>query len=694
MKRYLLLIVILLVACQKKVIGTKETNRQFIDSVFAEMLDNNDSVRLHTFDNDIEHFQIRESEKKALRDCIKLYNHKEKFNNLGADSLSWDHINLLYNNDFKKVGLFYARYKFDSEFINRKLPNYLSKIDSTLNKFSDLKSNCNYAQLYQLKITHLTAKSYYSLALKEMQKLLKTTVIIDNCPDIQFSVYMEMSFMYADLKLFDKSLESAFKALSYATVPSNQAISYSLIGKAYLQLKTPKKGVKYMYKALNTELKDNVHMHNYYKAILFEMYVELNQFKKADALFKEYESSQGFLKYHEYLFCRAKAMQLKKQKNYPEAINYFLRAKSFIPDEKFLPLRIILKDLSDTYVLNRNMDQALFYLNEYQKMEELNTEQQNEDLINEQTVSLKVAENEAELLKSKKKAVEQELSISKKNKTIIYIVIVSIFLLLLTIISLYYAKIFKLKNEELKSLYLKQNNLIETIERANYTIKKTFSIVSHDLRGPFNALMGYTNYASENFDSLTKEEIKTYLDIINNVATNNYNFTQQLLKWSLKQQRGIVLNKKYTDIREIVQKCLGTLSAQLEQKNISVDDYRLLPIMCYCDADIVFNIMYNILSNAVKFNNDNSTITIKSFSDNQYVYIETTDSGVGMDNEMVQKLNEDSDGTEFEFVIKDNEYQGGFGLLYAKELANLHKGKLVFESQVAIGTKVTLAIPI
>jgi signal transduction histidine kinase len=420
---------------------------------------------------------------------------------------------------------------------------------------------------------------------------------------------------------------------------------------------------------------------------------ELNQYDKmitkADKVLKLTEMPESKM-YGNYY----KGIAFYNKREFEKAKLYLTKASKFIDRNDRINYKEVYDALSKTFKSLNQFEEALVYREIFQSIEQEVYKNQNDEKINELQIKFDTKEKEIQLknltIASQK---DKEIIIQKENQRNLLLAIVA-FLLLLALITYFFYNKIKIKNQKLKN----QNKVIEEqnkqINKSNETIKKTFSIVSHDLRGPFNALMGYTNYTSENCDSLTKEEIKTYLAIINNTATNNYNFTQQLLNWSLKQQKGLVLNKKYTDIREIVQKCLGTLSAQLEQKNISVDDYRLLPIMCYCDADIVFNIMYNILSNAVKFNNDNSTITIKSFSDNQYVYIETTDSGVGMDNEMVQKLNEDSDGTEFEFVKKDNEYQGGFGLIYAKELVNLHGGQLVFESQVAIGTKVTLAIPI
>jgi two-component system, sensor histidine kinase PdtaS len=451
MKKYFLIIIILFIGCQKEVVQKTDVDRKSINSELFDMLNNNDSLRIHTFAEKLENFNINASEKNALRDCIALHQYKEKFIHDSIGRLSWNHIDYLYNNGFEDVSLYYARHKFNAELINKTLPNFLNKIDSALVMFSNLKSNCQYANLYQLKITYLMTKSYNNLALKEMQKILRDNEITENCPDIKFSVYMEMSFMYADLKLTDKSLESAYEALSYAEKASDKAISNSLIAKAYLGLNQTEKGLDFINEALALEVKDNFHMLNYYKAILMEIYVELGNYNKSDALFKEYESSVGFLNYHHYLFCRAKAKSLKKREMYAKSINYYIKAKSFIPEDKLIPKRIILKDLSDVYALNDNFKEAIFYLNEYQKREEQYTKQQNENLINEQTVALRVAENEAELLKTKKKTIEQDLIITKKNKTIVVGSIISVGLLLLILLFLIFYKRIQHKNLELAS---------------------------------------------------------------------------------------------------------------------------------------------------------------------------------------------------------------------------------------------------
>jgi signal transduction histidine kinase len=579
--------------------------------------------------------------------------------------------------------------------LNGKRDEGLKLVLSFINDKKYKSYNEQIGQLYYfLAFYHLNIEKNLPKSLIYNEKALEIYRIINSRGVLK--VYYNIAQIYIALNNFNKAEEYALLAIN-----SNQPKSIELLQAlnsilAYVNLENKKYIIAQKYCDKSLKLcsilgNDDITAITLLNSIAIDK--ELNQYDKmitkADKVLKLTEMPESKM-YGNYY----KGIAFYNKREFEKAKLYLTKASKFIDKNDRINYKEVYDALSKTFKSLNQFEEALVYREIFQSIEQEVYKNQNDEKINELQIKFDTKEKEIQLknltIASQK---DKEIIIQKDNQRNLLLAIVA-FLLLLALITYFLYNKIKIKNQKLKN----QNKVIEEqnkqIKKSNETIKKTFSIVSHDLRGPFNVLMGYTNYISENCDSLTKEEIKTYLAIINNTATNNYNFTQQLLKWSLKQQKGIVLNKKYTDIREIVQKCLGTLSAQLEQKNISVDDYRLLPIMCYCDADIVFNIMYNILSNAVKFNNDNSTITIKSFSDNQYVYIETTDSGVGMDNEMVQKLNEDSYGTEFEFVIKDNEYQGGFGLLYAKELANLHKGKLVFESQVAIGTKVTLAIPI
>ena len=79
---------------------------------------------------------------------------------------------------------------------------------------------------------------------------------------------------------------------------------------------------------------------------------------------------------------------------------------------------------------------------------------------------------------------------------------------------------------------------------------------------------------------------------------------------------------------------------------------------------------------------------------NENMQIEVSDEGIGIEEQLLIKLNAEMTLNDFKFKVTDNEYKGGFGLSYVKELVALHGGKLVYSSIVGKGTKVVINIPL
>ena len=252
------------------------------------------------------------------------------------------------------------------------------------------------------------------------------------------------------------------------------------------------------------------------------------------------------------------------------------------------------------------------------------------------------------------------------------------------------------KNKILKNQYAILELSRTEIERSNQSIRKTFSIIAHDLREPFNVLLGYTNYIIDNYDAMDQKEIVTYLKIIKKKALSNFNFTQQLLNWSLKQQLGFVVNYEKVNINNIVFKSISNLNSLATQKKITINTLLETSELNngLFDKDIVFNVLYNLISNALKYSNEKSKIVIKSSIEKNYVKFEVIDFGIGMNATKVEELNANKNATNFDFIKSDSEYIGGFGLIYTKELMNIYGGKLVFKSIVNEGTTVYAFFPL
>ncbi|MFC4740012.1 ATP-binding protein [Flavobacterium ponti] len=383
-------------------------------------------------------------------------------------------------------------------------------------------------------------------------------------------------------------------------------------------------------------------------------------------------------------------------KEYSNAKIYLEKGLSLVTEENELVHKNIIKELAFTEEKLKNYNRSLTLLKLFYKNELLFLEDEKINKVNELQVRFDTKEKEIEIkdltIAAQK---DKELLIKKENQKNFLITII-VFGLILGLISYFlYTKI-KKKNDKLqtKNSIIEQQNKV--ISKSNATIKKTFSIISHDLRGPFNVLLGYTNYINENFEELNGEELKSYINKVNNAAQNNFNFTQQLLNWSLKQQNGITINKELCNLNEVVEKSIATLQPLAHQKDIAIHKDFLLEddAKHYLDKDIVFNVLYNVISNAIKYSKDNTSILIKTYADEQFLTIETKDNGIGMTNEQLQKLNQNNDVNDFNFIKNNNEYQGGFGLTYAKELANLYGAQLVFESVLGEGTTVIFKIEV
>ena len=191
--------------------------------------------------------------------------------------------------------------------------------------------------------------------------------------------------------------------------------------------------------------------------------------------------------------------------------------------------------------------------------------------------------------------------------------------------------------------------------------------------------------------------INNFFYFFHKIAISIYfNFTQQLLNWSLKQQLGFVVNYEKVNINNIVFKSISNLNSLATQKKITINTLLETSELNngLFDKDIVFNVLYNLISNALKYSNEKSKIVIKSSIEKNYVKFEVIDFGIGMNATKVEELNANKNATNFDFIKSDSEYIGGFGLIYTKELMNIYGGKLVFKSIVNEGTTVYAFFPL
>jgi signal transduction histidine kinase len=338
-----------------------------------------------------------------------------------------------------------------------------------------------------------------------------------------------------------------------------------------------------------------------------------------------------------------------------------------------------------------NYKRAFFYSNTYNDALREYNKELNAALVIENQIKFEVQKKELALKDALIETKDASLKLAKTAKERNFFLLLIVFGTLALVFVLLFLRHFSNKNKELRSnnsvLFENRKLLVDS----NKTIKKTFSIISHDLRTPFNAILGLFQFLNREIDSLSKEEIKKSLKRIEQAAQNNFNLTQKLLIWSVGQHNGFMVNKKLHSTAETIQQAIEINTHLLHEKNLQIVHSTPSEQFKY-DEQIILNILNNLIANAIKYSNSKTTIQISTVIKQHKLCIAIKDQGEGMAAEILEKLNKQYKVKEAVLMDFKNNNVSGYGIALSKELITYHKGNLIFESKKGQGTKAIIEI--
>ena len=220
---------------------------------------------------------------------------------------------------------------------------------------------------------------------------------------------------------------------------------------------------------------------------------------------------------------------------------------------------------------------------------------------------------------------------------------------------------------------------------------KFFSIISHDLMNPFNALLGFTNILKDAVKENDQKEIEECSTIVHQSASRISNLLQNLLVWSRMHNGKIQFSPKLARIEELVSNTLMVLSPVAQNKEIKLNWSLDVDITATLDTNMIGSVLQNLVTNAIKFTKKGGEVRVSAFIESENLNIEVADTGVGMTDEQIQKLfrldkTASSRGTE-------DEVGTGLGLIISKEFIEMHHGKIWAESTLGKGSKFCFRIP-
>lgn len=235
----------------------------------------------------------------------------------------------------------------------------------------------------------------------------------------------------------------------------------------------------------------------------------------------------------------------------------------------------------------------------------------------------------------------------------------------------------------------------ETEEKLKETLAgkdKFFSIIAHDLKSPFQGLIGFSNILLNDFENLTKEEVKDFISQISKSANNLLNLLQNLLEWSRLQTGKMEYNPVKIDLREKAETAINVLSGNAFKKGISLINEIPEGAFLFADSNMLNSICQNLLTNAIKFTGEGGQIKLSAHPEGDFWRVTVSDTGIGIRECDLNKLFR----TDVSHTTKGtaNEIGTGLGLILLKDMVEMHKGKIRVESEYGKGSKFIFTLPV
>lgn len=256
----------------------------------------------------------------------------------------------------------------------------------------------------------------------------------------------------------------------------------------------------------------------------------------------------------------------------------------------------------------------------------------------------------------------------------------------------------ELSNKELLFEADKKDKAIEALELSDTQLQlsnqakdKLFSIIAHDLRSPFNSILGFLNILKKEYQCFTEDERIGMINKIHSSANSTYELLENLLIWSRSQSKRINFNPQKIKLKAIIDSNLKIVNNQLDKKQIKLISKVENSVEIYADLDMMNLIIRNLISNAIKFTYPKGSIAISATIKETDIIISISDTGVGIDRKMKESIFTLSKQTSL--VGTNNEKGTGLGLMLCKDFITIHNGKIWVESEVGKGSTFNFSIP-
>lgn len=230
----------------------------------------------------------------------------------------------------------------------------------------------------------------------------------------------------------------------------------------------------------------------------------------------------------------------------------------------------------------------------------------------------------------------------------------------------------QLELKKSRDLIAKQN---QELHELNATKDKFFSIIAHDLRGPFSGLLGLTDLLSQEGETMQTDEIIDLIKKIHQTLKNQYNLLENLLQWASIQTKRLNPQPIKVNLRRTTSDVINILQTNAEKKNITLVNDVLPEHFVLADKQMITSVIHNLITNAIKFSFPAGKVILASEDEAENkILLKVIDSGIGISDEIKEKLFKID--KHHSTLGTNNEKGSGLGLILCKEMVEKNGGKI------------------
>lgn len=260
------------------------------------------------------------------------------------------------------------------------------------------------------------------------------------------------------------------------------------------------------------------------------------------------------------------------------------------------------------------------------------------------------------------------------------------------------SNVFKIQLKALKDGIVEKNEAYKTIKEQNEKILEADKVkneflanISHELRTPLNSILGFSDILGTQLYGNLNAKQEEYVNDIKVSATHLLGMINEVLDMSKIEANAMKIVKSAFWISRAVDEVANILAPLAQKKNIKLIKNMNADFEVFADYQKIQQILYNLVSNAIKYSPENDEVEISVSSDDEKFKILVHDNGIGIDKKYHGKIF--AKFVQLDSAYTKKESSTGLGLTITKELVELHGGKISLISEINNGSTFIVEIP-